>query len=312
MDDEDDYDNYFPEIDLSAQVLAELDKVERNFVASQALPKPPPPKKQKIQHTSSEETEYDPVPIVLGFGGDYFAQGGAESNQRRDPPQPPVSQQTRQTLAITSKPAPVQANHTPVPAAQAQLVRQQQAQQSRALQAVRQPGGPAFNGQLQAATRTLTPQNTAYQKQNNWNNQSPNVNAEAGPSRPSPKPPPAVQSNSYTAQGQRLPAAQRQPPRQSPAPLAPHARNATTTPANPQYHAQPQTQRHPSVNGGQAQNQKPPEAQRLNPLKRQHSVNAQPTQSDKDPNATAALELEILRAQVAEVRAYTRSDAFHI
>ncbi|EKM54103.1 uncharacterized protein PHACADRAFT_209924 [Phanerochaete carnosa HHB-10118-sp] len=310
MEDEDDYDNYFPPIDLSAQVLAELDSVERKFAATRLAkepeepPKPPPRKKQKIQHSSQEDSQYDSVPIVLGFGGNYFTQGREETNQRRDPP---IPQQTRQSTAIHTRPAPAKASPSYVssPEAPLQPIQEAQAQQSRALQPVRQSSTPMLNGSPQVASRMQTPQVVAHSKQNTWNHRSPSNSAVAGPSRPSPEPLSAGQSY---AQGQR-PHAIQQLSRQSSVSVTVPARHTHMAPVNAQNQVEHQVQRNSNAPVMQARNKLPLEAQPLSPLDRQSSNNthvpqqsARPVHGGKKPNHASNLELSILRAQVAELQ----------
>lgn len=323
MDDEDEFDNAFSDIDEEA-AIAVLNREEQKFSATQRVDHSPPAKRQKTDNRTASINQFSQLPIVLGLDDDYFTRTKAvplhQRNEEARPPPPhqpakqktppgPVSTHVTHTHnSSVTAPQPLQHSGNPQPPLQGQP-----------LTTSRRPSGPPVNFP-QHHVVTDSQRSIHQAKQQYWNASSSSFIATAGMS--SSKPHSAGSSKLTTPVQPRQHTAQRQS--HSNTTPNPPARNASVGPPNPHLQPPP-AQRRPSVTTAYVQPQQEPQIQRHNSLKRQHSSNnaelhiqaLRASQGGVDggggnSDLRVRLELDILNEQLKQVRAFDASNALNV
>lgn len=317
MDDEDEFDNAFSDIDEEA-AIALLTREEQKFSAIQRVDHSPPAKRQKTDNRTASINQFSQLPIVLGLDGDYFTRTKAVPlHQRNEEAQPPPHQKP--------PPGPVYTHVTPT--SNSSVTAPQSLQHSgnprpplggQPLTTSRRPSGPPVNFPQHRVVSDQ--QRSVHQaKQQHWNASSSSFIATAGTS--SSKPHSAGPSKLTTPVQPRQHTAQRQP--HSNTTPNPPVRNASVGPPNPHLQPPP-AHRRPSVTTAYAQPQQAPQIQRHNSLKRQHSSNnaelhiqtPRASQGGVDGGGNSdlrvRLELDILNGQLKKVRAFDASNALNV
>lgn len=314
MDDDDEFDNAFFDIDDEA-AIALLNQEESKFAATQRVDQSPPSKRQKLDHRNPSLNQFSQVPIVLGLEDDYFTRSTGPAVHHRSEPPAPAPPPARQNPPPRA-PAPANNSHTARVSTSANQSRVQSFQPQARPPPQPQPQPPRRPGEASGPHQRVVsdPQrSTGFSKHSSWTGHATNVNVT-----PPPNPPPKPRSTG-------------QPQPSRPVPLQQHAlhrqhgyNTPTTAPARSSV-AGPSTRQHSpqlartssfqaQVPQAQVPNQQTPEAFRQNSLKRQHSRGAfvaqqnapRPSQGGGNGDARVKLELRILQAQLDEVRA----DAF--
>lgn len=312
MDDEDEFDNAFSDIDEEA-AIAVLNREEQKFSVTQRVDHSPPAKRQKIEHRTASINQFSQLPIVLGLDDDYFTRTKAV----------PVHQRNEEAAhqPAKQKPSPGPVYTQPTSANSSSVTAPQFLQHSgpappplrgQPLTTSRRPSGPPIN--LPQHRVVSDPQRSIHQaKQQHWNTSSSSFIATAGTS--SSKPHSATSSKLTTPVQPR----QHTPQRQSHSNITPNptTRNASVGPPIP--HPQP-----PPAQRSYVQPQQAPQIQRHNSLKRDYSSNnvelhTQTPRASQGGGGSGGnsdlrirIELDILKEELEQVSASDAFDALNV
>jgi hypothetical protein len=306
MGDEDEYDNAFSDIEIDDSVAAILEQEEKKYAATQHIHPPPPPKKQKLNHRQPSEDDLSQVPIVFGLDGDYFTRVNATPAPREASRPTPPQQAKQHATASAALTNAARRSYSPFETAQprAQSFLPVTVQQTPSSHTTNQVSGSTFNAYQHVGSPAQTIQDEALQGQTTRSHETTSLNLGAGSSAALSKPPSTRRPDKYTPAGQ---IQQKQgvpgpPSRQSPAPTASTYASAAS------WAPRPDT---PYQNTFEAagRQERTPEFQRQNSLKRPHSENGFGVQQQapapsqvRSGDGKVQLELSILKAQLDEVR----------